>query len=364
MSRPPPRATITNRRMPKTWSVRVKVQINQLARRLFGRRPFAVGPHDLFGEPPKWQIDLTRRWTVFARETNLPFALVLLGVCVGITAAWWVWFPCFLPNVQPEMAGVTMDVFFVLIVFASFEFRRERQQSIERQQETIDDYKRWNVPEAHLRIAGAMRRLQKLGVHRFDLSGLLLTDYSFARSGIKSLAGSIFYDGSWGDPHSDATVQLRNVSFDYVNCRDVTFSPFEPFDWVNEPLYRHALFEDCSFIGSDLRGAVFNGAHVRWLSPPPASHYEIVDEDEFGRPEYAQASSAPFSRAMLHGAVFSGCLFENVDFRDAEGVLEADFSGAKGLETAIFDDEAVRAAVLANAGRPTSREQMRAATRS
>lgn len=66
---------------------------------------------------------------------------------------------------------MTLDVFFILIVFALFEHRRNKRQDIARQLEVIDDYKRWDHPDAHLRIAGAIRRLNRLGVFALDMAG-------------------------------------------------------------------------------------------------------------------------------------------------------------------------------------------------
>jgi hypothetical protein len=46
---------------------------------------------------------------------------------------------------------------------------------------------------------------------------------------------------------------------------------------------------------------------------------------------------------------FKDCWFKNADFRNADNILEADFTGAKGLEDAFFDNDEIRAAVLAQA---------------
>ncbi len=97
-----------------------------------------------------------------------------------------------------EFWGLIFDIFFILIVFSFFEHRRQRLQGIQNQQEIIDDYKRWDSPEAHFRIAGAVRRLNKLGIYALQLSGLRQTDFSFSTCQIGSIKGSIFYDGTWG----------------------------------------------------------------------------------------------------------------------------------------------------------------------
>ncbi len=285
-------------------------------------------------------------WSGFWRETNFPMAIGLLLVCAAITYIWWLLQPQRLDSLWPEMGGLTLDVFFILVVFALFEHRRNKRQDIARQQEVIDDYKRWDHPEAHLRIAGAIRRLNRLGVFALDLTGARLTDFHFARAGVQSLEGSTFYDGRWGERFGDSTVQLNKVSFDHLNCRGVTFAPYNPLAGLGDLGTNFSDFLDCSFYECDLAEARFNGSKLHWTEPPPETHMEFWDEDD-GTPACAQVSYGPFWHANLRQTSFKGCRFKNADFRDAENVLEADFSGAKGLEDALFDTDEIKAAVLA-----------------
>jgi uncharacterized protein YjbI with pentapeptide repeats len=77
-------------------------------------------------------------------------------------------------------------------------------------------------------------------------------------------------------------------------------------------------------------------------------------EEEDGTPACAQVSYGPFWRADLSQTSFKGCRFTRADFRDAENILEADFTGAKGLDDAFFDSDEIRAAVLAQAAGGTA----------
>ena len=104
----------------------------------------------------------------YCRDTNFPYAVGLFAVCAAITFGWWLIQPQSVSNLWPEMGGMTLDVFFILIVFAWFEHRRDKRQDIARQREVIDDYKRWDQPEAHYRIAGAIRRLNRLACLRLS----------------------------------------------------------------------------------------------------------------------------------------------------------------------------------------------------
>lgn len=336
---------------PVRWSVRWKLRINKICDRVVGRRPFHLGPFDIYGDAPDWQQALEQRWRVFSKETNFPYAILLLLLCVGVTIGWRLLFPGFYPDLWAEMGGMSLDVLFILIIFAAFEHRRSRTQFIERQRETIDDYKRWDNPEAHVRIAGAIRRLNRVQVYSIDFSGAQISDFSFPKNGVARLTGSQFYDGTWGEPLRETGVMLTRVIFDHVDCRAVEFSPYDPFEALSFNMPRYAKLLDCSFVSAELSNTKFNGASLAW-SAPPKSHYEIVDEDDDGTPHYAQTSFGPFDRAKLSGASFRACRFENADFQGAAGVTEADFFRATGLEAAAFDDDETKAAVLANAARP------------
>ncbi len=275
-------------------------------------------------------------------------AIGLFIACAAITYIWWRLDPQDPGNLWPEMGGMTLDVFFILIVFALFEHRRNKRQDIARQREVIDDYKRWDHPEAHLRIAGAIRRLNRLGVFALDMAGARLTKFEFARNGIASIEGSIFFDGRWGQRIGDSTVKMVEVSFDNLNCSNVTFAPYNPLAGLGDFATNFSHFLDCSFMDSDLSQSKFNGSELQWSKVPPDTHMEFFDNED-GSSGCGQVSYGPFWRADLSQTSFKGCRFTRADFRDAENILEADFNGAKGLEDAFFDSDEIKAAVLAQA---------------
>jgi len=292
-------------------------------------------------------------WRDFWRETTVPYAVLLAAVCAAITFGWAIREGHGFDELWSEMGGVTLDLIFIVGVLAIFEHRRGRQQEITRQREVIDDYKRWDDPEAHLRIAGAIRRLNRLRVFALDMAGARLSKFNFASNGIESIEGSKFYDGRWGEKFGDSTIKMAEVSFDHLNCRNVTISPYNPLSGLGDfgPNFSHFL--DCSFMDSDLSQSKFNGSELHWSKVPPETHMEFW-EDEDGSSGCAQISYGPLWQANLSQTSFKGCRFKNADFRDAENILEADFTGAKGLEDAFFDSDEIRAAVLAQAAGGTA----------
>jgi uncharacterized protein YjbI with pentapeptide repeats len=82
---------------------------------------------------------------------------------------------------------------------------------------------------------------------------------------------------------------------------------------------------------------------LTWTEPPPE---ENGYAEEMGD-GWDQTHYGPFYLADLQQTSFKDCWFKNADFRNADNILEADFTGAKGLENAFFDSDEIRAAVLA-----------------
>ncbi|MCE2422236.1 MAG: pentapeptide repeat-containing protein [Gemmatimonadetes bacterium] len=253
-----------------------------------------------------------------------------------------------------EFGGLTLDVLFVLVIFSLFENRRLNRQEKRRQQEIISDFGKWDSDESKYRIAGAIRRLNRLGKHGIDFRGLELRGFSFSNHDIKDIEGSCFYDGTWGTRGRLDRVRLDNVDFTRVKCTDVVFSRVEVLlDIVG--MDRPATFRDCSFVEADLSGAVFDGALIEWTEEHPV---ELGEWAEAGQ-GFDQTHIPPFDGAEFAGASFKLVRFKNADFRLTNGLLECDFRGAKGLETCLFDDDETKDAVIRMAlekGKRTTRE--------
>jgi uncharacterized protein YjbI with pentapeptide repeats len=331
-------------RLSPTWTVRPKQYLNWLTDWLLGKRFVRVSLYEQFDEPPSLQKAIERGWNIFVRETNLPAAIALCVLCAAITYAWRAYDPH--NELWAHMGGVTMEVFFVLIVFQLFEFWRDRRASNDRQREIIDDYKGWDGLEAAHRIAGAARRLNRNGISNINFSGLRLSCFSFPKNGISDLRNALFYDGSWGDKFKQGSVKLTLVNFDHVNCERTIFSLQNPFEDIDLDMPQLAEFCDCSFIRSNLRESIFNGASLSWTEAPPETlFYEDVDE-ETGETFLAQENYGPFDSSDLTWASFRGATFKNADFRGSDGITTADFYRAKGLEDAKFDSDEIRAIVL------------------
>ena len=234
-----------------------------------------------------------------------------------------------------EATGATMDVAVFGILIALVAARRERNREIGTQEDLIDDFKKWDSEEARYRIAGSVRRLNRLGRTSIDFAGIKISDFSFRSHDINSIAGSRFYDGTVGG--SSGKSVLKNVEFSLVDCRDVVFSAFNPSDWLGLP-HRSTIFRDCWFGGARLEGATFRGARIEWSDEPPeeAGHW---DRTQDGDPVFIPSYCPPFGSADLAGVSFEDVAFRNADFREATNLRMCKFAGSTGLEEALFDSD-------------------------
>lgn len=287
-----------------------------------------------------------RRFRQLSVDVGLQHSISLLLVAIAVAGIWFLFFPALGNDYRVEFVGLIFDIVFILVIFSLFQFRAVRRQDIARQSEVIEDYKRWDSEEARFRIAGAIRRLNRMGVTKLDLTGIRLSNFVFGHHGIRDISGTIFYDGSWGELFRKNDVQLQNVSFDGVRCRSVSFSPFNPLRGLVGNAFEFAKLFDCSFIRADLTNASFNGAHLKWSEPPPQSLYEEYGEDDYGNPLASQVVYGPFDGTDLSGTSFQNTHFENADFRNAINIDNAKFDGATGLDSCTFSEEAYANDVL------------------
>ena len=244
-----------------------------------------------------------------------------------------------------EAAGAVMDLVVFGVVIGVVVVRRDRSREIRSHQEQIDDFKKWDSEEARHRIAGAVRRLNRLGRTAIDFVGMETSRFSFRAHDIHSIAGSAFYAGAWGTAGSREKAVLREVDFSFVDCQNVVFSAFHPLGGLRMERPRHAQFRDCRFVQADLRGATFKGALLEWTEEPPRET-GYGDETPEGEPMWIQEHYPPFYRADLSGTSFEDAAFRNADFRDAENLDKCKFAGATGLEDCKFDSEEDRERVL------------------
>ncbi len=337
----------------KTW-------VNSVYNKLGKSSPFEITKIErmssigVAGVPNRQVGTFKRLWRIGFKETLIGSSFVVFLACVVIAALWgsigeW-------PDHRDllvEFWGLIFDVLVILVGFGIIQHRKQRRDDIARHSEVIEDLKRWSSEEAKHRVLGAMRRLNRLGETNFELSGAHLKSANFTGYGIKSIAGSTLSSGGWWGSDELTASSFEEVDFSRLDASEVVFEKTAPMR-LGQTILSHgprATYKNCDFWGADLSGAKFDGAELTWTSAPPDSLEEQVDEEPDGRPVYAKVARGVFEEVDLSNTSFKFCTFDKADFREAFNIEGADFSGAEGLDTCVFDNDGLKKKIIQNSKR-------------
>jgi hypothetical protein len=164
-------------------------------------------------------------------------------------------------GIYTEAIGMLLDVLFLGIILAIFEYNRSSKLEIKRYLEEIDDFRNWKSDEATYRIVGNIRRLSGLKFKNIDLSYCYLkkaelwnlkitndatgTNFAYAK-----LAGAEFCNINLSFAHFEKA-HLYNSKF---NNSDISFANFKGAN-INK-----VDFRGCK----NLDKAYFQGALFIW----------------------------------------------------------------------------------------------------
>jgi len=228
-----------------------------------------------------------------------------------------------------EADGMVFDLIVFGVVLTLYEALRERKekkgqafreksQKIEHLIEEIDDYRGWDEKEAMYRNVGAIRRLNKLGVSKIDLSFSYLVQANLNKV---ELNGTNFEGAN-----------LENVNLGDANLKSATFSgerfgEFVLNDKVNlrGAYLNSAKLQEAKFECADLTGADLDNAKLQ-----KASFYK-----------------ADLTRALLSWSDLSGANLTEANLTEADlsgaNLTGADLSGANltGAIIYFFENEGV-----------------------
>lgn len=316
-----------------------------------GRNPtFTLSPLEKIASsgflsfPNKHVFKLRKIYKFAFLDTLIGPSFIVLGLCIVVAILWGgvSSFPEH-GDLLVEFWGLIFDVCVILVGFGFIQHWKQKRDDIARQHELIEDFRRWDNEEARHRILGAVRRLNRLGQTEINLSGAVLKDVSFRRNDVKSLRGSQLSGSGWMH-EGYRTSSFTNVDLSGVDCRGTVFERAATMNSFS--IGPAAQYLDCDFCNADLQSSVFDGAALKWSSPPPSEMEEVIDEGDDGQPIYTRVVADRFNDADLTRVSFKKCIFENADFRLAVNIETADFRGAEGLETCLFDNDDIRSQIL------------------
>jgi len=222
----------------------------------------------------------------------------------------------FFQGIIIEYVGMLFDIFVLGIIFSIFYKFTERKRDIKRYLEEIDDYRGWESDEAKFKIIGNIRRLNKLGFTRIDLSRCYLKKGNL--SGL-NLTGANLWETNFQDASLDETTMIGAN----IECTN---------------------FKGASLFEANLQGAI---NMYPWLEGDAMSfkgpNFEGANLEECNLKD-AQLMRANFKNVKLKNAELQNANLSESDFKDAK-LYETHFEGAilknAKLQNTTMDEDAI-----------------------
>ena len=232
-------------------------------------------------------------------------AVLIIGVLTFIRGK--IGISGFVENILVEAYGLLFDLLVIGMLIGHFLKKSERNQLIQRYHDEIDDFRNWQSEEAMHRIIGNIKRLNRLGVTKIDLS------YCWLKGGVLKQAKLIgsnlrnaVLDGMIANGTDFSECGLTNTSMCsgiFIGCMFKSSTGLSSgfADGLNETKFCNSVLRDSDFSGSVLTGADFSGA-------------DLIDTDLSD----CNLSESIFSYANIFGIKVGNTDFTQADFRNAK----------------------------------------------
>ena len=197
-------------------------------------------------------------------------------------------------NIIGEAHGIAFDIIVFGILISLYESRRSNKELILRYFEEIDDFRYWQNEEAAHRIAGIVKRLNRLGVNMFDFTDIYLKN---ANLGNTDLSNSDFWSANLREAYfAKSKMNYCRVTFgNFSSCNfaqtDLSFSYTDNLDIDEDYGDKDTNFSNAYFLGANLDNVKFVRVH---------------------------GLGADFGAAKIRKSKFSSCYFESASFNSAD----------------------------------------------
>ena len=230
-----------------------------------------------------------------------------------------------------ETFGMLLDVLVIgIIILWLNEIRdkkRRRELEIQRYQEEIDDFRGWDEKEATFRIVGNIRRLNKRGVSKIDLSICYLEEARLSHCNLQ--AADLWAVNLQKADLREANLNLANLNLANLQKADLRGANFSGADLIGANLnladLRRANLREANFRGANLREANFSGADLIGanLNLADLNLADLRRADlRSSNLQNADLSEANFQGAWLRGAYLSEADLQRTMSLDAEQLSE------------------------------------------
>lgn len=238
-------------------------------------------------------------------------------------------FQNYLNDTKVELFGTILDILIFGIIFYSLHLIFQKQETITRLTEELNDFRDWDEKIAGYRVIGILKRLHRLGVENVNLSRC-----HFNEINIISDDGRIFGFDFKASNLTDVTftgIKLMYPKFDRVygnsvaNYADFFNNPRTIFTKCNlrSPSFSNNSFHSFYFVESNLHRAKFANSQFYFAQFRNC----IFEKVEF--------TNVTFSNSSFHTMDITNASFENVKFHKCV-FINCTYPAAN--ETVIFDE--------------------------
>lgn len=192
-------------------------------------------------------------------------------------------------DIAVEFHGMIFDIILFGIILSFYESIREKKDKIRRKEkgksdriqryrEEIEDYLEWNEPEVSFRIAGNIRRLNRLNITDIKLERAFLRGINLQWM---NLRGANLKGANLQGANLDQTI-IRNATLQRANLNNSNLDCTE-FD--------HSDLQEAKLRGTNLKGTLFLNTNLK-----------KVDFRDLSLDTSTTIDHTAFSEATLHGA--------------------------------------------------------------
>jgi uncharacterized protein YjbI with pentapeptide repeats len=202
-------------------------------------------------------------------------------------------------DILVELNGFVFDLIVLGVILSIYNYVRAKKERIINLKNELDDFKGWNEKEAMFRNVGIIRRLNRDGIAKIELTFSYLVSADLSNTDLK---GSILHGND-----------LSNANFDKANLSETSLAGAK---FCQANLYRvnleKARIVCADFEGADLRVANFTNAVIIDTNFNGANFYQAI----FKNATFITHNTS-FVGANLKQADLSGVNLSNVDLSKA-----------------------------------------------
>tara|TARA_R110000868_G_scaffold384745_1_gene652343 strand:- start:1878 stop:2645 length:768 start_codon:yes stop_codon:yes gene_type:complete len=214
----------------------------------------------------------------------------------------------YMVNIIVEFHGLLFDLIFFGVILAIYDKVKSEKENVKRWKEELDDYRKWNEPEAGYKIKGLVTRLNNNGVTQIDLSKC-----SFIKTDLSNMTITDVEINNLNVQNSKIKWSFLNSTLilsDFKHSRlDFDFSKVLfrscKFDKTHINLLGYISFESCTF----------NGGSFNLIEERHDRSYEYGTA--FVKCHFNSFDPNTFSEENLDSYFFHNCT--GLDFLDENG---------------------------------------------